>query len=381
MFFGIQQNGDLLRKTKKMKLKNIIKFLRIRSGKNLEKKVIQRWDIHSEKLALDFLEQRLVEITYNKKDREALIISDEAIVSSAFSKKLKEKGIKNSVIDLYDFVNNVQNLKLDNFSCIVTTCFTSKNIHNIGNIINKYATYNNIPFEYISISDKDYVNFKKFDHFTSTSFISPLFIDKIDYFKIYEESLNSFDLKCEIRDYLDLAQLIKQIIDKGIQGSIAEFGSYRGHSGYLITKILEALGDNRQIYLFDTFEYFPEENLGIDMFWSKTHYVNFEEVSKKFISFENVKLVKGDFINTIKDFKTEQFSLIYVDCDSFRATSFILNELYELNLTRGGIIIFEDYGHPALLGNRLAFHDFFDKKNNCFSFFSSFSGFNFIVKL
>jgi hypothetical protein len=43
-------------------------------------------------------------------------------------------------------------------------------------------------------------------------------------------------------------------------------------------------------------------------------------------------------------------------------------------------MVFEDYGHQALLGNRLAIHQFFDKKKDCIKIFSQFSGFYIVVK-
>ena len=41
-------------------------------------------------------------------------------------------------------------------------------------------------------------------------------------------------------------------------------------------------------------------------------------------------------------------------------------------------MVFEDYGHASLLGNRLAVHEAFDGKPGAFRFFSQFSG-SFVV--
>jgi hypothetical protein len=54
--------------------------------------------------------------------------------------------------------------------------------------------------------------------------------------------------------------------------------------------------------------------------------------------------------------------------------------LYDNTLSKGGCMVFEDYGHPALLGNRLAIHQFFNERKNCLKFFSQFSGFYIVVK-
>jgi len=44
-------------------------------------------------------------------------------------------------------------------------------------------------------------------------------------------------------------------------------------------------------------------------------------------------------------------------------------------------MIFEDYGHASLLGNRLAIHESFEHRKNAFCFFSQFSGSFFVCKI
>jgi hypothetical protein len=132
--------------------------------------------------------------------------------------------------------------------------------------------------------------------------------------------------------------------------------------------------------MFDTFDAFPGEELGIDTFWSNTHKVDFEEVKNRLSSQTNIKLIKGDFTETLPLQSIKKLSLIYVDCDSYRATKFLMEHLYDTTLSNGGCMVFEDYGHPALLGNRLAIHQFFDERNDCLKFFSQFSGFYIVVK-
>jgi hypothetical protein len=44
-------------------------------------------------------------------------------------------------------------------------------------------------------------------------------------------------------------------------------------------------------------------------------------------------------------------------------------------------MVFEDYGHAQLLGNRAAVHNYFDNRPGCVQFFSQFSGCYIVVKL
>ncbi len=240
---------------------------------------------------------------------------------------------------------------------------------------------NSIPFEYTHQMVEEYRILMKHDWQEDFHMVSPLLKSDIDYFGIYEESLKIFERKCQIRDYLDLCQLIHSILSNRIPGDIAEFGSFKGHSGYLIARVLEAHQDYRPFYMFDTFDHFPDEQNSLDFFWTNTHIVNFEEVKSKLRSFSNVKLVKGDFTKTFDQTGIHQLALVYVDCDSYRATDYLINRIFDEVLSPGGVMIFEDYGHAALLGNRVAIHNNFDNRKGSFQFFSQFSGFYVVVKM
>ena len=126
------------------------------------------------------------------------------------------------------------------------------------------------------------------------------------------------------------------------------------------------------------FESFPRESIGIDHFWSETHEVDYKEVKSKFNELQNVTFVKGDFTQTFPQSECGSLSLAFVDCDSYRGTKYLIEEIFDNRLVTGGLMIFEDYGHAGLLGNRLAVHEAFDHKVGAFCFFSQFSG-SFIV--
>lgn len=265
------------------------------------------------------------------------------------------------------------------FGCIVGSFPDSKRLTELGLKIVKNPKLCEIPFEYILIPKDEYPLLSDYDNI-STSFVSPLLLSKIDFFEIYEDSLKRFEPKCQIHDYMDLSQLLQYVIDNNIDGDVAEFGSYKGHCGYLISQILTKFGSTKRLWMFDMFEEFPEEIMGVDIFWNKSHQVDFSEVRSTFSHLANVTLVKGDFTETFKEMDIEKLCLVYIDCDSYRSTKFLLQTVYELFLARNGILIIEDYGHAPLLGSRIAFHEFFDGRKNCFKFFSQFSGVQIVVK-
>lgn len=238
-----------------------------------------------------------------------------------------------------------------------------------------------VPFEYATGLEPEHMQFRAQDEYADTWFSSPALLADPSPYEIYDASLERFEQKCGLRDYLDLYQLLVSVVERGVAGDVAEFGSYRGHSGWLIAKTLEGLGSDRRVHLFDTFESFPQEEAGVDYFWSGTHEVRLDEVRDKLSEFGAVRMVPGEFEQTVASSGVEQLSLAYVDCDSYRAVRYLSRALFEDRLAPGGVMVFEDYGHPALLGCRVAVHEYFDGRTDCLRFFSQFSGSFVVVKL
>ncbi len=237
-----------------------------------------------------------------------------------------------------------------------------------------------VPFEYAAGLDAAAATFRQRDQYRDTFFVSPVLLDEPGPYAIYEESLQRFEQKCGLRDYLDLYQLLKTVVENQVPGDVAEFGSYRGHSGWLIARTLQALGSDKRLYMFDTFETFPRENIGVDYFWSKTHPVDFAEVRSKFKDMPQVTLVQGDFTRTLAESGLNQIALAYIDCDSYRATRYLFEALLPQRLSSRGVLVCEDYGHPALLGNRAAVHESLPAQPGLLRFFSQFSGLYIAVK-
>ncbi|HCS29504.1 MAG TPA: hypothetical protein DIW43_18760 [Spongiibacteraceae bacterium] len=244
----------------------------------------------------------------------------------------------------------------------------------LARALSRHSQLSHVPFEYAANLDPELEVFRNLDEYSTTNFVSPLLLEEITPYQIYLESLESFEQKCGLRDFLDLFQLIKQIVVNEVEGDIAEFGSFRGHSGWLISRSLEVLESSKRLYMFDTFENFPDEPLGVDAFWSATHKVDFKEVKDKLSGFKNTFLVKGDFTISLESSPLDSVSLAFVDCDSFRATEYLINIIPDKYLTPNGLFVLEDYGHPALLGNRLAVHEHLAGRKDMFKFFSQFSG-------
>jgi hypothetical protein len=331
---------------------------------------VDRWHLESAADCMSFLSRHVPEVAAAG-NGGILVIGEESAERGQLSAAMRAKGVNVEV--RLPSGGDFEDIK--NIACVTTSHFDARSVESIARALLATERLRSVPFEYI-LSRANLEPFERHDRawYQGFYFIGPLLADGIDYKGIYEESLQHFELKCDVRDYLDLCQIIREIELNKIPGDVAEFGSYKGHSGYLISRLLEAHGSNKTLYMFDMFEAFPPEGLGVDSFWNDTHPVDFAVVSAKFAGRGNVRLVRGEFETTVPRNLPAKLAFAFIDCDSYRATKFLVNALFDPVLSSGGVMAFEDYGHPALLGNRLAVDELFAARPHCYRHFSQFSG-------
>lgn len=141
---------------------------------------------------------------------------------------------------------------------------------------------------------------------------------------------------------------IQRITKEEIPGAFAEVGVYRGAS----CTVIHALAPGRKLYLFDTFEGFPEKDLkgwehkgGVH--WSKeTFTTSVDFVRKRLGDTRNVEFRKGYFPDTAKGLENERFAFVNLDVDLYNPTLAGLEFFYP-RLSRGGYIFVHDYNNPA----------------------------------
>lgn len=303
----------------------------------------------------------------------ALVVEDGGEVGAGLCSALARKKVPYRTIRV-DEVPSLSAEESSRYAIVLCALADARGQTLAASSVARSETLAMLPFEHAPGLDASRNVFARLDEYGATTFVSPVLLDQPNPYEIYEESLALFEQKCGLRDYLDLYQLIRSVLDNDVEGDIAEFGSYRGHSGWLIARTLQAFDSDKRLYMFDTFEAFPSEEYGVDHFWSETHKVDFEKVKSKFSDMPFVNLIKGDFTQTIGESGIEKLALAYIDCDSYRATRFLLTELPQTYMSNSAIMVCEDYGHPALLGNRVAVHEACDTSLGWFRFFSQFSG-------
>lgn len=158
-----------------------------------------------------------------------------------------------------------------------------------------------------------------------------------------------------------------------VRGEIVEFGIFKGNSFFRWIKfrdLLEQTG-SRKVIGFDIFGDFPEagfeeDKQKRDAFVAETKggkSISLEEINELLTKQglnKNVEIVKGDILKTLDEYLTNnphlKISLLHIDVDLYEPTKHVLEKLYD-KVTKGGIIIFDDYG--AFAGTNKAVDDFF----------------------
>lgn len=158
-----------------------------------------------------------------------------------------------------------------------------------------------------------------------------------------------------------------------VRGEIVEFGIFKGNSFFRWIKfrdLLEQTG-SRKVIGFDIFGDFPEagfeeDKQKRDAFVAETNggkSISLEEINELLTKQglnKNVEIVKGDILKTLDEYLINnphlKISLLHIDVDLYEPTKHVLEKLYD-KVTKGGIIIFDDYG--AFAGTNKAVDDFF----------------------
>ena len=169
---------------------------------------------------------------------------------------------------------------------------------------------------------------------------------------------------------------IKYIKNNNIEGDFVEAGVFRGGNLIIYKELNDTLKLNKKIYAYDTYEGMPKPNDKLDIKWnnSKGDWIynhvkkdnwckcSLDNVKNKFLSeinnLNNIIFVKGLVEDTLKIEKNlpKKISLLRLDTDFYESTKIELEILFP-RLSRGGILIIDDYGEWK--GAKKAVDDYF----------------------
>ncbi|HVT37387.1 MAG TPA: TylF/MycF/NovP-related O-methyltransferase [Nevskiaceae bacterium] len=168
-----------------------------------------------------------------------------------------------------------------------------------------------------------------------------------------------------------LAEAVRYVVKRQLPGAFAECGVWRGGSVLAMITVLQELGcDDRDIYLYDTFEGMTEPTAedtsrfdgSANETWKQAQVTGErpwgalfsaerfgEEQVRQMLEASGypkhrLHLVRGPVESTIPAVAPEQIALLRLDTDWYESTRHELLHLYP-RLCASGVLIIDDYGH------------------------------------
>jgi hypothetical protein len=147
----------------------------------------------------------------------------------------------------------------------------------------------------------------------------------------------------------DLQACVESVVSDGVEGDLIEAGAWRGGAAILMRATLDCLGEDRTVWVADSFQGFPETDPPSDGSLDLSAFdflaVPLEEVRASFVRFglnRRVRFVPGFFEDTLAGLVAEQWAIARVDADTYEATRDALSCLYP-GLSVGGYLVVDDY--------------------------------------
>lgn len=184
-------------------------------------------------------------------------------------------------------------------------------------------------------------------------------VDASKIIKYYSSEDKIFDPRI-----VSLKLIQKEIIDKNLQGNVAELGVYKGEFAKYINEVF----CDRTLYLFDTFEGFNEKDLEIEhsnkfSLANKEDFTNTNEnmVLNKMKYKDKCIIKKGYFPDSLNGLE-DKFVFVSLDVDLYKPTYEGLKYFYD-RLVKGGYIFVHDYNNISYKGVKEAVRKFVEERD------------------
>ena len=139
--------------------------------------------------------------------------------------------------------------------------------------------------------------------------------------------------------FATVALAIDSILRGGIQGASAEVGVYRGE----LSRLINAMAPERPLYLFDTFEGFPDQDVS-DPRDRRFRDTSLDMVMGTLPHPESVIARPGYFPDTARGIEA-RFAFVMLDVDLHGPTAAGLEFFYP-RMNPGGYLFVDDYNNP-----------------------------------
>jgi O-methyltransferase len=149
----------------------------------------------------------------------------------------------------------------------------------------------------------------------------------------------------------ELWSLLGELRD--VEGAVLEVGVWRGGTGSLMAARAAGLGLDAKVYLCDTWSGVVKTG-AVDTYYRDGKHDNAsQEVVAELVrsmGLQNVELLQGVFPEeTAERIVDRTFRLCHCDVDVYRSAKDVFEWVWP-RLTKGGVVVFDDYGFPACPG-------------------------------
>jgi len=150
-----------------------------------------------------------------------------------------------------------------------------------------------------------------------------------------------------------------------LEGDFAECGIYKGGTAYLISLILKDNSNHQKtLHLFDTFSGMPKSANEDESHHKEGDYddTSVDAVKEYLSDYSFVEFHPGLIPETFEAVTNKKFAFVHIDVDIYQSIQDCCKFFYE-RMTKGGIMIFDDYGFQGYeLATKKAVDDFFIAK-------------------
>lgn len=142
--------------------------------------------------------------------------------------------------------------------------------------------------------------------------------------------------------------IIRFYLAARVEGSIFEFGAYRGGSSIFMAMICKELGLNFHVYALDTYEGMPETDKDVDLH-SKGDFAKNVDIAEiqsfaGTLGLDNITFLKGYFQKTAEEAlkSAKPVVLAHIDCDIYEAVKYSYEIVKPCMHKHGGYLVFDD---------------------------------------
>jgi len=186
--------------------------------------------------------------------------------------------------------------------------------------------------------------------------------DLLARYPIISDQINKTELKVILNS-------LQETLRQNVEGEVLEMGCYLGTTSLFITRLLLNNGSNKKFHVYDSFSGLPEKTIQ-DSSPAGEQFVTGELLATKKQFIENYKKAslplprvhKCWFKDLDQSNIPEKVAFAFLDGDYYESIKQCLN-LIAPNLTKGSIVVVDDYQNEALPGAKKAVDQWLSNKN------------------